>query len=58
MDADLRQVVTIIHNNLESQTMATGFEEPMAYQRNVTYFATKQQIAAVKVNNYSHTQAE
>ncbi len=46
MDAD--HVVTIIHNNLESDITVDGYEVPMSYQRNVTYFATRSQIQAIK----------
>ncbi len=42
------EVITIIHNNLESNTRVQGYETPMSYQRNITYFATYDQIHAIK----------
>ena len=42
------ELITIIHNNLESDTRVQGYETPMSYQRNITYFATNDQIKAIK----------
>ncbi len=53
MESD--QVVTIVHNNLESRTTINGFESPMSYRRNISYFATHDQIAAIKVTSSDNT---
>ncbi len=51
MEAGEGQVATLIHNNLESTIHVSDYESPMSYQKNVTYFATRQHIHAIK--NYS-----
>ena len=52
MDTSSNEVVTIIHNNLESTTFVNGFEAPMTYQRNITYFASRKHIESIKKDVY------
>ena len=42
------EVVTIIHNNLESDVFVQGYEAPGSYQRNLSYSLSWEHIAVIK----------
>ena len=42
------EVVTIVHNNLESEVYVQGYEAPGSYQRNLTYTVSWDHIAIIK----------
>ena len=42
------EVVTIVHNNLESEVYVTGYEAPGSYQRNLSYTLSWEHIAIIK----------
>ncbi len=51
MNVSPHAVATLVHNNLESWITVSGYESPMSYQRNITYFATRWQIEAIKASS-------